>query len=91
MLCRSSPLSDTSTSYSYLFDRAIASKIYHKLFAADPLSREAGEVYKDELLRFGGGKDPWTCVGNTLGGREREILAKGDKRSMDLVGSWNVD
>jgi mitochondrial intermediate peptidase len=48
-----------ATYYSYLFDRAIASQVWSKLFAADPLSRRTGEKYKNELLKYGGGKDPW--------------------------------
>lgn len=78
----------TLDSYSYLFDRAIASRVFEKLFSNDPLSRESGEKYKTELLRYGGGKDPWQCVGAVLGEPE---VAEGSQRSMDLVGSWSID
>lgn len=44
--------------YSYLFDRAIASRVWRKLFSRDPLNRDTGERYRQEVLRFGGGKDP---------------------------------
>lgn len=77
-----------ATYYSYLFDRAIAGRVWETLFANDPLSREAGERYKRELLRHGGGKDPWKCVGETLGD---ERIASGSTEAMNLVGSWNID
>ena len=63
-------------------------RVFSRLFEADPLSRESGEKYKEELLRHGGGKDPWSCVAGVLG---EEALAKGDRAAMDAVGSWNVD
>jgi intermediate peptidase len=62
--------------------------VYAKIFAADPLSREAGEKYKNEVLKHGGGKDPWTCVGSLL---QDEALLSGDQRAMDAVGSWNIN
>lgn len=42
--------------YSYLVSRAIATAIWTKLFRRDPLNREAGNRYKDQVLVYGGGK-----------------------------------
>lgn len=42
--------------YSYLVSRAVATAIWTKLFANDPLSRSAGLRYKNEVLAHGGGK-----------------------------------
>lgn len=42
--------------YSYLVSRAVATAIWTKLFAKDPLSRSAGLRYKNEVLAHGGGK-----------------------------------
>lgn len=77
-----------ATYYCYLFDRAIADRIWKKLFESDPLSREAGERFKNEVLSWGGSRNPWKCVAGVLG---QSDLEKGDKhavldigRSMDL-------
>jgi len=49
--------------YSYLFDRAIASRqILNR-----PLDRETGEKFEEEILRHRGGKDPWKMVNAFLG------------------------
>ncbi|KAF8308249.1 zincin [Clavulina sp. PMI_390] len=77
-----------ATYYSYLFDQAIASRVFKKVFASDPLSRESGERYMREVLGYGGGKDPWLMVGRLLG--DDEILA-GDGKAMERVGRWGVD
>lgn len=42
--------------YSYLISRAIATAIWRKLFARDPLNRSAGFLFKDQVLVYGGGK-----------------------------------
>ena len=62
--------------------------MFDKLFADNPLSRQAGEKYKKELLSYGGGKDPWACVGAVL---DQPEIAKGDKAAMDAVGNWTID
>lgn len=82
-----------ATYYSYLFDRAIAAKVWSTLFANGPdgaLSREGGEVFKNKVLKWGGGKNPWEMVGDVIGGHEGEIVSRGDARAMDTVGSWTV-
>jgi len=77
-----------ATYYSYLFDRAIASKIWSQLFSPDPLSRETGEQFKDEILRYGGGKDPWLMVSKLLATPE---LENGDAEAMREVGQWRIE
>ena len=41
-----------ATYYSYLFDRAIASRVWTRVFSSDPLNREVGEEFK-KVLRYG--------------------------------------
>ena len=77
-----------ATYYSYLFDRAIASRVWRKLFSANPLDREVGERYKQEVLRYGGGKDPWRMVGSLL---QSHVLAAGDAEAMAEVGRWKIE
>lgn len=91
-----------ATYYSYLFDRAIAGKIWSTLFhrsgtsqaydrkAEGILSREGGELLKEKVLKWGGGRDPWEMVGDVIGGVEGDELSKGDERALALVGSWSV-
>ncbi|KAJ9478860.1 Mitochondrial intermediate peptidase [Pseudozyma hubeiensis] len=77
-----------STYYSYLLDRVIASKVWNRLFAEDPLDREKGEVFKKECLKFGGGKDPWHILADVL---KEEGVRDGDKRAMEEVGKWGIE
>lgn len=77
-----------ATYYSYLFDRAIAARVWRNVFAQDPLARRAGEKYKQELLRFGGGRDPWRMVATLLDAPE---LAAGDAEAMREVGRWRIE
>lgn len=79
-----------ATYYSYLFDRAIAGKVFSTLFENDPLSRDQGDVLRNKLLKWGGGKDPWEMVGDVVGGEEGEAVAKGDEKAMELVGGWYI-
>jgi len=53
--------------YSYLFCRMFSSNIWFKLFEKDPLSREAGERYRKEILHYGGARDPNEMLANLLG------------------------
>lgn len=73
--------------YSYLLDRAIASKVWTELFEENPFDRKAGEKFKNEVLRWGGSRDPWLCISKVLGVKE---LAKGDVNAMKYI-SKNVD
>ncbi|RDB28814.1 Mitochondrial intermediate peptidase [Hypsizygus marmoreus] len=77
-----------ATYYSYLFDRAIASRVWQNVFSRDPLNRETGEKYKREVLRYGGGKDPWKMVSTLLGAPE---LESGDAEAMREVGRWRIE
>lgn len=80
-----------STYYSYLFDRVLAERVWRVVFRAGDggaaVSRENGERLKENLLKWGGGRDPWTCLADTLGD---DRLAQGDAKSMALVGSWGI-
>ena len=77
-----------ATYYSYLFDRAIASRVWRNLFSHDPLGRESGERFKNEILRYGGAKDPWQMVSILL---NEPGMAGGDARAMAEVGRWKIE
>ena len=53
--------------YSYLYAKIVAEHIWSQCFLADPLSRNAGERYRHEVLRFGGSKDPNEILRDLLG------------------------
>ncbi|SCV00435.1 LAMI_0G05028g1_1 [Lachancea mirantina] len=72
-----------SSYYSYLFDRAIASKVWEHMFAADPYSRASGEKFKDSVLKWGGLRDPWECIADAL---QLQELSKGDENAMRFIG-----
>ena len=79
------------TYYSYLFDRAIAGKVWRQVFSngqdGGGVNREAGEKLKDEVLSWGGGRSAWACVSGVLGD---ERLKGGGKEAMEEVGRWGV-
>ncbi|KAH8727076.1 mitochondrial intermediate peptidase [Phaeosphaeriaceae sp. PMI808] len=81
-----------ATYYSYLFDRAIAAKIWKDVFQQGAkegsLNRENGELYKNEVLRWGGGRDGWKCLAGVL---KDEKLAQGGEEAMQEVGRWGID
>ncbi|KAF2788753.1 mitochondrial intermediate peptidase, partial [Melanomma pulvis-pyrius CBS 109.77] len=80
-----------ATYYSYLFDRAIAGKIWGDVFRKGgvdgSVDRGNGELYKREVLSWGGARDGWKCIAGVLGD---ERLAKGGKSAMKEVGRWGV-
>jgi len=80
-----------STYYSYLFDRVLAERVWRVVFGAGhggaAISRDNGERLKENLLKWGGGRDPWRCLSDTL---RDDRLAPGDEESMALVGSWGI-
>ncbi|EED79121.1 mitochondrial intermediate peptidase [Postia placenta Mad-698-R] len=76
------------TYYSYLFDRAIASRVWQKLFSHNPLTRTTGEKFKRDVLSHGGGKDPWMMVSKLLGAPE---LGSGNAEAMAEVGRWKIE
>ncbi|KAL8721762.1 MAG: hypothetical protein Q9225_001611 [Loekoesia sp. 1 TL-2023] len=79
------------TYYSYLFDRAIAGKVWQEVFDGGrnggAISRERGQRFRDEVLRWGGGRDGWRCLAELLGD---ERLRDGGLKAMAEVGRWGV-
>ncbi|CAO1632269.1 unnamed protein product [Sympodiomycopsis kandeliae] len=71
-----------ATYYSYLFDRVLASRVWKEVFSQNPLDRNAGERYKEEVLKWGGGRDGWQMLGN--------LLKEGDTIDMGKVGQWGI-
>ena len=69
----------------------IAERVWRVVFGAGAegaaVNRENGERLKEKLLKWGGGRDPWICLADTL---EDGRLAPGDEKSMALVGSWGI-
>jgi intermediate peptidase len=80
-----------ATYYSYLFDRALAAKIWKDVFQHNgqqgSLDRENGELYKNEVLRWGGGRDGWQCLAGVL---KDDRLKDGGETAMREVGRWGV-
>ncbi|KAL2756378.1 hypothetical protein ACRALDRAFT_2105636 [Sodiomyces alcalophilus JCM 7366] len=80
-----------STYYSYLFDRVIAERVWRVVFRAGggggAIDRANGERLKENLLKWGGSRDPWRCLSDTL---QDERLARGDEKAMAIVGSWGI-
>ncbi|KAF2277567.1 zincin [Westerdykella ornata] len=80
-----------ATYYSYLFDTAIASHIWSDVFQKrgpeGSVSRDNGEKYKNEVLRWGGGRDGWKCLAGVLGDAR---LEDGGEMAMKEVGRWGI-
>lgn len=80
-----------ATYYSYLFDRAIAGRLWEKVFKSGreggAIDRANGERYKEEVLRWGGGRDGWKCIAGVL---KDERLSSGGEEAMREVGRWGV-
>ncbi|CAK9440250.1 uncharacterized protein LODBEIA_P43500 [Lodderomyces beijingensis] len=68
--------------YSYLLDRAIADVLWQTLFEKDPWSPEAGNIYRESVLKWGGTRDPWLCLADALDNPE---LSRGDSHAMQLI------
>jgi intermediate peptidase len=83
-----------ATYYSYLFDRAIAGKVWAEVFkagnAGGAVTRENGEKYKGEVLRWGGGREGWRCVSGVLG-EKWAWMGLGGEEAMREVGRWGVN
>ncbi|KAG0252520.1 Mitochondrial intermediate peptidase [Mortierella polycephala] len=73
--------------YSYLFGRTVTGQIWDKVFRSSPTSRTSGERLREHVLKWGGGKDPWECLGGLL---EDDRLMKGDQEAMRIVGDWGA-
>ncbi|KAJ5720589.1 Mitochondrial intermediate peptidase [Penicillium malachiteum] len=84
------------TYYSYIFDRAIANKLWQDVFQSGRASvdRAAGERYKNEVLRWGGGRNGWQCVAGVLGesnpSNANGRLVEGGDDAMREVGRWGL-
>ncbi|KAI9846861.1 MAG: Mitochondrial intermediate peptidase [Sclerophora amabilis] len=79
-----------ATYYSYLFDRAIARKVWNDVFQRGEkgaVSEGAGDTFRKEVLRWGGSRDGWKCIAGALGD---ESLSEGDVDAMGKVGKWGV-
>ncbi|KAJ2827452.1 Mitochondrial intermediate peptidase [Coemansia erecta] len=90
--------------YSYLLDRVLAGRIWDRVFRGDdpstqtadnPLDRDAGERVRYELLRWGGGRDPWECLAAVLDNgstphHEVEAISRGNRSAMHIVGTWHL-
>ncbi|RDL34773.1 Mitochondrial intermediate peptidase-like protein [Venustampulla echinocandica] len=81
------------TYYSYLFDRAIARRVWQKVFDSGnnngSISRSSGERLKTDVLRWGGGRDAWHCLAATL--EDERLIDPTPGRAMDLVGTWGIE
>lgn len=77
--------------YAYLFDRAIATRVWDVVFARGEGGlddvRGGGERMKNDLLRWGGGRESWGMVGALLGD---DVVRAGGKAAMTRVGEWGV-
>lgn len=73
--------------YSYLLDRAIASKVWLHLFAKNPLDRANGEKFKNAVLKWGGARNPWVCVADAL---DMPEVREGDSKAMALIGETEL-
>ena len=80
-----------ATYYSYLFDRVLAGRVWNVVFrrgeGGKAVDRDLGERLKEGILRWGGSRDPWHMLADTL--RDEEIRA-GDEKAMARVGSWSL-
>ncbi|KAL2065182.1 hypothetical protein VTL71DRAFT_4323 [Oculimacula yallundae] len=78
--------------YSYLFDRVLAERIWQKVFdggrEGGALKQGNGERFKDEVLKWGGARDPWKCLAGVL--RDGRVEG-GGREAMQTVGSWGVE
>ncbi|KAL4810900.1 hypothetical protein BDV18DRAFT_128206 [Aspergillus unguis] len=85
-----------ATYYSYIFDRAIANKLWEDVFGggAAAVDRSAGERYKNEVLKWGGGRNGWECVAGALGDQNPSNvngrLVEGGDEAMREVGRWGL-
>nr|CDI56447.1 mitochondrial intermediate peptidase [Melanopsichium pennsylvanicum 4] len=79
---------DQITYYTYLSERVIASKIRDELFAPNPLSMQAGGVFKFKCLKYCGGNDFWQMLADVV---EAENVRDGDSKSMDEAGKWGIE
>ncbi|KAI8575424.1 hypothetical protein K450DRAFT_180861 [Umbelopsis ramanniana AG] len=77
--------------YSYLFDRTLARRVWQSCFEKNPLDRENGMRFREQVLRWGGARDPWECVASVLDERDAATIVNGDQAAMRQVGDWGID
>ena len=69
----------------------LSERVWRVVFSAGQngaaVNRENGERLKENLLKWGGSRDPWRCLSDTL---QDERLIDGDEKAMRLVGSWGI-
>lgn len=65
--------------YCYLFDRAIADRVWDHVFKQDPTNRASGEKWKNQVLKWGGSRNPWELVADVLDIPE---LVNGDEKAI---------
>ncbi|KAK6538981.1 Mitochondrial intermediate peptidase [Orbilia ellipsospora] len=76
--------------YSYMLDKCIADKVWNKVFKENPLSRKAGERYKETVLQWGGARSPWKCLAELLQKpyfHNTEIA----ELNMKTIGKWGLE
>jgi intermediate peptidase len=56
-----------SSYYSYLYAKCLSAEIWHKEFTNDKIEREGCSILRDEMLKYGGSRDPAHIVENVLG------------------------
>ena len=80
-----------SSYYSYLFDRVLAKRVWEVVFdnghGGKGIDPESGERMKEQVLKWGGGRDPWKCLAEVL--RDGRV-EHGGETAMEIVGSWGV-
>jgi Zn-dependent oligopeptidase len=59
--------------YSYLYAKVVSAHLWSKIFQKNPLNRNAGELYRQSLLKYGGAKDPNLILHDILGEDEPNI------------------
>ncbi|TVY47685.1 Mitochondrial intermediate peptidase [Lachnellula occidentalis] len=80
--------------YSYIFDSVLARRVWQMVFMAGrqegSISRERGERLKENLLKWGGARDPWLCMSTLLEDERLLTGSDGTKNGMKLVGQWGI-
>ena len=80
--------------YSYIFDSVLARRVWQMVFMAGrqegSISRDRGERLKENLLKWGGSRDPWLCLSTLLEDERLLTGSDGTRNGMKLVGQWGI-
>ena len=82
------------TYYSYLFDRVLARRVWQSVFKSGEKSgavdRENGEKFRSEVLRWGGGRDPWDSIASAMGS---DVVSQKSpiRERANAVGNWGLE